>query len=90
MSSGSAAGQNAPGWLFYIFRIPMRGDFLGPLICLLTQCQIIWLMKSSRVITASDCQCQSRNSPGFDPSILRHSGVRGAADEAVLNKVHRK
>ncbi len=25
-------------------------------------------------------------SPGFDPSILRHSGIWGAADEAVLNK----
>ncbi len=22
-----------------------------------------------------DCQCLSRNSPGFDPSILRHSGI---------------
>jgi hypothetical protein len=28
---------------------------------------------------------QSRNSPGFDPNILRHSGIWGAADEAVLN-----
>ncbi len=36
---------------------------------------------------ASDCQCHSRNSPGFDHSILRHSGIFGAADEAVLNKV---
>jgi hypothetical protein len=26
----------------------------------------------------------------FDPSILRHSGMWGAADEAVLNPVHRK
>jgi hypothetical protein len=32
----------------------------------------------------------SRNSPGFDPSILRHSGIWGAADEAVLIKVHQK
>jgi hypothetical protein len=31
-----------------------------------------------------------RNSPGFDPSILQHSGIWGAADEAVLNIVHRK
>ena len=30
------------------------------------------------------------NSPGFDPSILRNIGVLGAADEAVLNKVHKK
>jgi hypothetical protein len=29
--------------------------------------------RSSRVVTASDCQCRSRNSPGFGgPSILRH------------------
>jgi hypothetical protein len=27
------------------------------------------------------------NPPGFDPSILRQSGIRGAANEAVLNKV---
>ncbi len=26
---------------------------------------------------------------GFDPSILRHSEIWGAADEAVLNKVHK-
>jgi hypothetical protein len=25
--------------------------------------------------------------PGFDPTILRHNGISGAADEAVLNKV---
>jgi hypothetical protein len=30
---------------------------------------------------------RSRNCPGFDPSILRHSGILGAADEAELNKV---
>jgi hypothetical protein len=30
------------------------------------------------------------NSPGVDPSILRHSGIWGAADEAVLNNVHKK
>jgi hypothetical protein len=36
-----------------------------------------WMRSSRewiRSIRASDCQCQSRNSPGFDPSILRHSG----------------
>jgi hypothetical protein len=44
-----------------------------------------WLM-----VRASDCQCQNRNSPVFDPSILRHSGIWGAADEAVLNKEHKK
>ncbi len=49
----------------------------------------VW-MRSGWVVRASDFQCQSRNSPGFDPSILRHSGISGAADEAVLNTVHRK
>ncbi len=39
---------------------------------------------------ASSCQSQSCNSSGFDPSILRHSGIWGAADEAVLNNVHNK
>jgi hypothetical protein len=40
---------------------------------------------------AVKCQCLSRNSPhGFDPSILRHSGIWGAADKAVLNNVHKK
>ncbi len=49
-----------------------------------------WWMKSSRVVRASDSQCRSRNCSGFDPSILRHSGIRGAVDEAVLNIVHKK
>jgi len=43
----------------------------------------LW-MRSSRVIRASGSPCQSRNSPGFDPSI-RQSGE--AAGEAVLNSV---
>ncbi len=30
------------------------------------------------------------NSPGFDPSILRNSGIWGAEDGAVLNNVKRK
>jgi hypothetical protein len=42
-------------------------------------------MRSSQVVRASDCQCTSCNSPGFDPSIRRHSGIWGAADETVLN-----
>jgi hypothetical protein len=36
------------------------------------------------------CQCQSCHSLGFDPSILRHSGIWWAADDAVLNNVQRK
>ncbi len=35
-------------------------------------------------------QCRSRSCPGFDPSVLRHSGIWGAADEVVLNIVHKK
>ncbi len=42
-------------------------------------------MRSSLVVRACDCQCTSCNGPGFDSSIRRHSGIRGAADEAVLN-----
>ncbi len=35
--------------------------------------------------------CMTRcNGPGFDPSIRRHSGIWGAADEAVLNIVRKK
>ncbi len=47
-------------------------------------------MRSSLVVRASDCQCTSCNGPGFDPSIRRHSGIWGAADEAVLNIVLNK
>jgi hypothetical protein len=47
-------------------------------------------MRSSLVVRASDCQCNSCNGPGFDPSIRRHSGIWGAADDAVLNKVRKK
>jgi hypothetical protein len=47
-------------------------------------------MRLSRVVRASDSQCRSRNCPGFDPSILRHSGIWGATDETVLNTVHKK
>ncbi len=45
-------------------------------------------MRSSRVLRVSGFQCQSRNSPGFDHSFLRPSGIWGAADEAVLKNVH--
>ncbi len=38
-------------------------------------------MRSSRVVRASHSQCYSCNCPGFDPSILRHSGIRGTTDE---------
>jgi hypothetical protein len=32
-------------------------------------------MRSSRVVRASGCQRQIRNSPGFNSSILRHIGI---------------
>ncbi len=41
--------------------------------------EILRWLRCSRVAN-SQCNC-----PGFDPSILRHSGIWGAADEAVLN-----
>jgi hypothetical protein len=43
-------------------------------------------MRSSQVVRASGCQCQI---PGFDLIILRHSAIWEAADEAVLNNVHK-
>jgi hypothetical protein len=32
-------------------------------------------VRYGREARASGCQCQSRNSPGFDPSILQHSEI---------------
>ncbi len=62
----------------------------------MTKHYISWWMRSSRVwmrssrgVRASDFQCLCRNSPDFDPSILRHSGICWAADEAVLNNVQK-
>ncbi len=53
-------------------------------------CIPIQWMRFSRVVRLSDSQCQSRNCHGFDPSILRHSGIWGAADEALLKKIPKK
>jgi hypothetical protein len=47
--------------------------------------RLLW-MRFRLVVRASDCQCRSRNSHGFDPSIPA-PGIWGAADEAVLNTV---
>jgi hypothetical protein len=41
------------------------------------------LMRSSRVVRASDCHCQRRNSPWFNLCILRHRGME------QLNKQNR-
>jgi hypothetical protein len=44
-------------------------------------CQVLrpnlWT-RFSRVVRASDCQCQSRKSPGIDLSILRHSSTKNS------------
>ncbi len=40
--------------------------------------------RSSRVVTAPGCQWQSRNNPGFDPSILRHSVIWRVENKAAL------
>jgi hypothetical protein len=50
--------------------------------------RLLW-MRFRLVVRASDCQCRRRNSHGFDPSIPA-PGIWGAADEAVLNTVHRE
>jgi hypothetical protein len=44
-------------------------------------------MRYILVVRAPDCQCTNCNGPGFDPSIRRHSGIWGAANEALLNIV---
>jgi hypothetical protein len=48
---------------------------------------IYFWLRPIRVVRASDSLCRSHNCLGFDPSILRHSGIWGAAEKAVLNKV---
>ncbi len=45
------------------------------------------LIRSSPLVRASNIQIKSRNRPGFDPSILLHSGILEVADKTVLNKV---
>ncbi len=47
-------------------------------------------MRSSIVVRASNYQCRSRNSPRFDPSVLRHSEIWEATDKAVLKTEHKK
>ncbi len=47
-----------------------------------------WVVQSEDEIEASkNIYC---NGPGFDPSIRLHSGIWGAADEAVLHTVRKK
>jgi len=56
----------------------------------LSQTWLLQIISLGRVVRAPDFQCQSRNSPGFIPCILQHGWIWGAADEAVLNIVHKK
>jgi hypothetical protein len=53
-------------------------------IQLLTLIWIRFRLPTIESRSATVIEATSHNSPGFDPSILRHSGIRGAADEAVL------
>ncbi len=47
--------------------------------------------RSSRVVRASGCQSQSRNSPGLSQHPPTQGNLRGrGVDEAVLNNVHTK
>ncbi len=68
-------------------------DEIFSLLWMRCRCSLVWMrssllwMRSSLVVRASDRQCRSRKSPGFNPSILRHSGIWGVADEAMLNTV---
>ncbi len=55
---------------------------LGSVVC-------VW-MRSTRLVRASGCQCQIATVLSLDPSILRHSVIWGAADEAVLKRKNPK
>ncbi len=59
-------------WFYAVGRLAFT-DF-----CWMRSSWLSWVIRASGPI---------RNSPGFYPSILRHSGIWGAADEAVLNSV---
>ncbi len=55
----------------------------------------MWLINmyntvNNNVKNVNSINAQSQSSSGFDPNILRYSGIWGAADEAVLNNVHKR
>ncbi len=87
-----------PWWVHWACRASSVPEiFILPYLHLSAQYKIFFsspytisMMRSSLVVRASDCQCTSCNGPGFDPSIRRHSGIWGAADETVLNIVRKK
>jgi hypothetical protein len=74
---GRRGGRMEERWWTDVFRL-RRGRVSGALAAssLRINYKSIyrWRMRSSRVVRASDRQCRSRKCPGFDPSILRHSG----------------
>jgi hypothetical protein len=43
-----------------------------------------------KVVQSADWHCNTAPRPGFSPSILRHRGIWGVADKAVLNKIRKK
>jgi len=47
-------------------------------------------MRSSLEVRAPDCQCTSCNGPGFDPSMLRHSNLRGGRWSSVEYSTKKK
>jgi hypothetical protein len=68
----------------------VRPNILSGLIPKRTEAKFLFWMRSSLLVRASDCQCTCCNGSGIDPSIRRHSGIWGAADEAVLNILWKK
>jgi hypothetical protein len=46
----------------------------------------LWV-RSTRAVRASDFRRQRLNIPGFNPTILGYSGIRGAAVEVMKNEV---
>jgi hypothetical protein len=92
VQSGFVPSRISPPVPSYVLVRPFRFlySFLFALAVKVLTLVHISRMRSSLVVRASDCQCTSCNCPGFDPIIRRHSGIWGAADEAVLNIVRRK
>ncbi len=62
-----------------------RENGLGKRMNSMHEGQEVYDIQSS--VRASGFQCQSRNSLGFDPSILQNSGILGVAEVAALNNV---
>ncbi len=74
----------------YVTKLRFVGETIRNMLHNNTQVSNRVWRRSSRVVRPSGCQCQSHNSPEFHPSIFQHSGIWGAADEAVLNNIQHK